>query len=77
MLRAAKEITLVISNKDMNDIIRIIKSLEKSGILLDGVTSSRKWSYLGQSNKKDFYSNKIFKLMKKFQNFPNISMTNS
>ena len=27
-----------ISNENMNDIIKIIKSLENSGVLLDGVT---------------------------------------
>ena len=32
-----KKITLFISNEDMNDIIKIIKSLEDSGVLIDGV----------------------------------------
>ena len=35
--RAAKGFTLFISNKDMNDIIKIIKSLEDLGALIDGV----------------------------------------
>ena len=29
--------TLIISNDEMNDIIKIVKSLEKSGVLLKGV----------------------------------------
>ena len=32
--------TLIISNKDMNDLIKIVKSLEYSGLLLKGVTES-------------------------------------
>ena len=32
--------TLVISNKDMEDLIKILKSLEDSGLLLKGVTES-------------------------------------
>ena len=32
--------TLVISNKDMEDLIKIVKSLEDSGLLLKGVTES-------------------------------------
>ena len=35
--RASKGIVLVILNEDMDDIIRIIKSLENSCVLLDGV----------------------------------------
>ena len=34
--------TLIISNKDMEDLIRIVKSLEDSGLLLNGVTESVK-----------------------------------
>ena len=30
--------TLIISNKDMDDLIKIVKSLEDSGLLLTGVT---------------------------------------
>ena len=33
-MRAGKGITLFISNEDMNDIIKIIMSLENSGVLL-------------------------------------------
>ena len=34
--------TLIISNKDMEDLIKIVKSLEDSGLLLNGVTESVK-----------------------------------
>ena len=37
-MRAAKRFTLFISNEDMNDIIKIIKLLEDSGVLIDGNT---------------------------------------
>ena len=32
--------TLIISNKDVEDLIKIVKSLENSGLLLKGVTES-------------------------------------
>ena len=32
--------TLIISNKDMEDLIKILKSIEDSGLLLKGVTES-------------------------------------
>ena len=35
--KAGKRITLVISNEDMADITRVTKSLENSGVLVDGV----------------------------------------
>ena len=41
-VRAGKEFTLFISNEDMNDIIKIIKSLEGSGVLIDRVTETVK-----------------------------------
>lgn len=37
LVRPGKGITLVISNEDMSDIIRITKSLENPGLLIDGV----------------------------------------
>ena len=37
-VRAGKGFTLFISNEDINDIIKIIKSLEDSGVLIDGGT---------------------------------------
>ena len=42
VVRAGKEITLVTSNEDIDDVIRIIKSLVNSGILLDGVRETVK-----------------------------------
>ena len=40
--KAGKGITLVISNEDIDDIIKIIKSLENSGVLINGVTEIKK-----------------------------------
>ena len=41
-VRIGKEFTLFFSNEDINDIIKIIKSLEDSGVLIDGVTETIK-----------------------------------
>ena len=41
-MRAEKRFILFISNEDMNDIIKIIKSLEDSNILIDGITETVK-----------------------------------
>ena len=41
-VKAGKGCTLFISNEGMNDIIKIIKSLEDSGVLIDGVTETVK-----------------------------------
>ena len=41
-VRARKGFTLFISNEDMDDIIKIIKSLEDSGVLIDRVTETVK-----------------------------------
>ena len=41
-VRAGKWFTLFISNEDMNDIIKIIKSLEDSNVLIDGITETVK-----------------------------------
>ena len=41
-VRTGKGFTLFISNEDKNDIIKIIKSLEDSGVLIDGVTETVK-----------------------------------
>ena len=40
--RAGKGFTVFISNEDMNDIIKIIESLEDSGVLIDGITGKVK-----------------------------------
>ena len=37
---AGKRFTLFISNEDMNDIVKIIKSLEDSNVLIDGITET-------------------------------------
>ena len=42
VVKAGKGIPLVISNEDIDDIIRIIKSLERSGVLIDGVIETVK-----------------------------------
>ena len=39
-LSSASHITLIISNKEINGIIKIVKSLEDSGLLLKGVTET-------------------------------------
>ena len=39
-VRAGKGFTLFVSNEDMNDIIKIIKPLEDSSVLIDGVTET-------------------------------------
>ena len=41
-VRAAKGFTLFISNEDVNDVIKIIRSLEDLGVLIDGVTETVK-----------------------------------
>ena len=41
-VRAGKRFTLFIWNEDMNDIIKIIKSLGNSGVLIDGLTETVK-----------------------------------
>ena len=42
VLRAGKGLTLLILNEDMNDIIKIIKSLKDSDALIDWVTEAVK-----------------------------------
>ena len=41
-MRAGKGFPLYILNEDNNDIIKIIKSLEDSGVLIDGITETLK-----------------------------------
>ena len=41
-MRAGKKFTSFISNDDMNNIIKIIKSLADLGVLIDGVTETVK-----------------------------------
>ena len=40
ILGSGNTTTLIISNKDNEDLIKIVKSLEDSGLLLKGVTES-------------------------------------
>ena len=39
---ASRTTTLIISNEEMNDIMKIVKSLEKSSLLIKGVTETIK-----------------------------------
>ena len=41
-VRAGKGFTLFISNEDINDIIKMIKSLQDAGVLIDKVTETVK-----------------------------------
>ena len=41
-LGSGGQTTLIISNDDMQDLLKIVKSLEDSGILLDGITETVK-----------------------------------
>ena len=41
-VRAGKGFTWFISNEDMNDVIKIIKASEDSGVWIDGVTQTVK-----------------------------------
>ena len=40
ILGSGNNTTLIISNKDMDDLIKIVKSLEDAGLLLKGITES-------------------------------------
>ena len=53
-VRAGKGFTLFISNEDTDDIIKIIKSLEDSGVLIDGVIETVKRE-IKKSKKVDFW----------------------
>ena len=41
-MRAGKEFTLFILNEDMNDIVKIVKSLDDSDVLFDDITETVK-----------------------------------
>ena len=43
VVRPGKRFSLFFSNEDMNDIIKIIKSLEDLGVLIDGITKTVKY----------------------------------
>ena len=75
--RAEKGFTLLISNENMNNVIKIIKSLEASGVLIDGVTETVKreikktrrrisWSFVSTFSRlfsatSNFFSSKKYK----------------
>ena len=40
ILASGNQITLIISNDEMRDLLKIVKSLEDSGILVDGITET-------------------------------------
>ena len=42
ILGSGNHTTIIISNDDLNDLLEVIKSLEKNGILLDGITEAVK-----------------------------------
>ena len=76
-VRAGKGFPLFISNEDMNYIIKLAKSLEDSGVLVDGVTEAVKheikkrtrwvsWSFVSAFSRlntatSDFFSSKRYK----------------
>ena len=51
-VRAGKGFTLFISNEDVDDFIKIVKSLEDSEVLIDGVTEAIKHAI--KNRKVDF-----------------------
>ena len=51
--RAEKRSTLFISNEDLNDIIKITKSLEDSNDLIDCITETVK--HIIKNRKEDFF----------------------
>ena len=50
VVKTGKGITLAISNEDMDDIIRIIKSPENSVVLIDRVSRTVKYEIQNQEN---------------------------
>ena len=54
-VRAGKKFTLFISNKDMDDIIKIVESLEKKGLFIDGAIEALKHE-IEKKNKKVHFS---------------------
>ena len=76
-MRTGKGFTLFFVKEDMNDIIKIIRSLEGSGVLIYGVTETIKheikkqkrqisWSFVStfncfSSKISDFFSSKSYK----------------
>ena len=53
LLDIAKQTSLIISNEEMNDIMKIVKSLEELGVLINALAKQFK---MKQNNKKvDFW----------------------
>ena len=52
-IHSSNTTTLLISNEEMNDILKIVQALEYSGILLKGVTTTIK--KMKQMNKKTHF----------------------
>ena len=50
-VRAGEGFTLFISNEDIDDIIKIVESLEKSGLLIDGATETAKHEIRNQAGR--------------------------
>ena len=50
-MTAGKGTTLLILNEDMNDIIKIMKPLEDSGALIDGITETVKHNLKKQESR--------------------------
>ena len=65
ILGSGNHTTLITSNDDMQDLLKIVKSLEDSGILLDGITEAVKNEVKEQ--KGGFLS--TFKAFKYFRSF--------
>ena len=47
---------LIISNEEMKDIVKIVKSLEESGLLIQGSSENEKQLKMKQKNKKEDFS---------------------
>ena len=52
--KVGKGFNLLISNEDMNDIMKIVESIENSGLLIGGASKTRKHK-LKKARKMDFF----------------------
>ena len=57
IIRAGKRFTLFILNEDMDDILRIVESLENSGLLIDSVNKN----ISGEIQKKEIVGKYVWK----------------
>ena len=60
VFRTGNYTTLIISNDDLNDLLKVIKSLGNSGILLDGITETVKYEVKEQ---KDGFSSTLLSVV--------------